>query len=327
MPLYTKQSLQMLVDLINASNPTLPVPLTPTNVLYGTPAVVVPSGGNVQNTSIKVTALASTKYVGNTTLNYRRLDFGTLFRSLPIVIYKYSPAATNAFAYKVSDLLPSINAKYGLTLQVSDIVDANIGPGNTNAVPSIGLPAGTRNASVLVTAAAGSAGFVGSFTLYWVQAPQDIGSMISVTSLETARSFPGLLSTVSPTVRVVDLDVYSIDWTNAFNAAAAAQGIALSTWLSYVGSSGVALGVASQPYSNAIAGLIAAIVAATGVAYNTTNPPSTNLSLNGILAHQYALPNAAAPEADSKYFNHCLVIDLLAANTWGAGRMILHFNI
>lgn len=327
MPLYTKQSLQMLVDLINASNPTLPVPLTPTNVLYGTPAAVTPSGGNIQNTSIKVTAMASTKYVGNTTLNYRRIDFGTLFRSLPIVIYKYSPAAANAVPYKISDLLPSINAKYGLSLQITDLVDGSLPAGNTNAVPSIGLVAGTRNSSIVVSASTGSAGYIGTFTLYWVQAPQDIGNMISVTNLETARSYPGLLATVGSGLYVPDLDVFSYDFTTLFSQGAVSVGYTLTQFASFMATYSLGT-VVGLPYNTALATVLSAIQTASGnPAYNVTSPASTPMSLFGIKFTSVALPNVAVPEANSKYFNHCIYADLPAANSWGAGRLILHFNV
>ena len=329
MSLYPKQSLQMLVDLINQANPQLPVPLTTTNALYGTPAVIAP-GGNIQNTSIKVTALAGTKYVGNTTLTYRRLDFSILFRNLPIVIYKYSPAATGASPYKISDLLPLINAKYGLTLTTADVVDGNLPAGNTNAVAAIGLAAGTRNSSITVNAQTASPGFVGSFTLYWVQAPQDISQMIAVTNLETARQFPGGVSLVPgdcSTPYVVDLDSYYYDFTSALNTAAANLSAGFATIIAWILNNNLGVTADGTNPTAARAALVNAIAAASGKAYNVTQPASTNFSLYGIRVKQYNLPNAAVPEADSKYFNSCLVIDLLTANSWGAGRLICHYNV
>lgn len=326
MPLYSQQSLQMLVSLINSSNPSLPVPLTTTNALYGTPAVVTPSGGNIQNTTIKVTAAGGSPYVGNTTLSYRRLDLGTLFRSLPIVIYKYSPAGAGISPYQISALLPAINAKYGLSLQASDISDGPVPAGNTNAVPSIGLVAGTRNSSVVVAAAAGSPGFVGSFTLYWVQAPQLISNMITVTSLEAARVYPGSVNTVSSGLYVPDLDVFSIDWTSAFNAAASGLSMPLSTWLIYVVNQ--PFGTTSDGFGTVRTSLLSALNAVlSGKSYNFTSPASTSMSLNGITAKKTTLPNALVPEADSKYFNNCVYFDIPAANNWGAGRMIFHYNV
>jgi len=325
MSLYPKQSLQMLVDLINQANPQLPVPLTTTNALYGTPAVIAP-GGNIQNTSIKVTALAGTKYVGNTTLTYRRLDFSILFRNLPIVIYKYSPAANNASPYKISDLLPVINAKYGLSLTTTDIVDGSLPAGNTNANATIGLAAGTRNSSIVVNAQTGSPGFVGSFTLYWVQAPQDISQMISVTSLETSRAFPGSKSTIDGSLYVVSADTYAYDFTSVIQSAAFQQGFGLGTALNWYNGSQYSFGTTNATVILSQQALLAAINQATGQSYNFTNPASTQQSLYGVFGKYYSLPNAAVPEANSKYFNSCIVIDIPAANSWGAGRMILHFN-
>jgi hypothetical protein len=323
MSLYPKQSMQMLVDLINQANPSLPVPLTTTNALYGTPTAVTPTGGNIQNTSIKVTAQAGTKYVGNTTLLYRRLDFGILFRNLPIVIYKYSPNAGSPF--KISDLLPSINAKYGLTLTTADIVDANLPVGNNNAVPAIGLVAGTRNSAATVAAATGSPGFIGSFTLYWVQAPQDIASMISVTSLENARVFPGGRNVVDNGVYVPDLDFYSIDWTNALNQAGVASSQSLAQVLVFLTSYG--LGTQTGTGATVHNSLLASINAAITTQYNLTNPASTPYSLYGIKFTNVTLPSAALPEADSKYFNRALYLDLPAGASWGAGRIIMHYNV
>lgn len=325
MSLYPKQSMQMLVDLINQANPTLPVPLTATNALYGTPTAVTPTGGNVQNTSIKVTAQAGTKYVGNTTLLYRRLDFGILFRNLPIVIYKYSPASAASTPYKISDLLPLINAKYGLSLSATDVVDGNLPVGNTNAVPAIGLPAGTRNSSIAVAAATGSPGFIGSFTLYWVQAPQDIASMILVKNLENARVFPGARNVVDGSVYVPDLDFYSIDWTSALNQVAVATSQSLAVALGFL--SNYALGTQTGQVATAHNSLLAAINAAITTPYNFTNPASTPYSLYGIRFTNVILPSATLPEADSKYFNRALYLDLPGAAAWGAGRIILHYNV
>jgi hypothetical protein len=39
MPIISQQSLDLLVGLINSSNPDLPVPFTDTNVQYGPPTV------------------------------------------------------------------------------------------------------------------------------------------------------------------------------------------------------------------------------------------------------------------------------------------------
>lgn len=318
MPIYAKQSLQLLADLVNAANPQLPVALTPTNVKWGVPSTVTPGSGQIQDTSIKVTALATSQYIGNTSLTYRRINFANLFRSIPIRIDKYSPAATGSSPYKISDLLGAINAKYGLSLTAADIVDAQLPAGNTNANPTIGLPAGTRNSSVTVAAAATSYAFEGSFTLYWVQAPQDISTMITTTSLEQARVWPGNRNVVDSSIYVVDLDTYSIDWTDILVNTIAPGQLANGTVL--VGNAGW----------NAF---VAALNTATGKTYTNTGNGTQAMDLVGSTFGQaidltQAANQATYPEADFKYFNRMLVLTLSAnAAAWGAGKMYLHYNV
>lgn len=325
MPIISQQSLDLLVALINQDNPDLPVALTDTNVKYGTPTIVVPTGGAIQNTSLKLTAKNTSAYIGNTVVQYRRIDLGTLFRAIPIVINTFSPASAGSSPFNISGLLGLINSKYGLSLTTADIVDGALPAGNTNAVPAIGLAAGTRNSSITVNANATSYGYVGSFTLYWVQAPEDISTMIGTTSLETARVYPGNLETVSSGLYVPDLDVFSFDFTDAFNAAATAEGMALGTWINDL--CAVTLGTSAAPYNAIQAQLIAAIQSVAGKTYNMTNPATTAMSLFGAQLTQVVLPATTLPEADSTYFDRAVYLTLPAANTWGAGRMIFHYNV
>jgi hypothetical protein len=334
MPIISQQSLDLLVSLINQSNPGLPVPVTKTNVKFGTPAVYTPSGGAIQNTSIKVTALASGQFIGNDSLTYRRLDMGTLFRSVPIAIFKYSPAATNASPYKISDLLNDINTKYGLSLTTADIVDGALPAGTTNAQPAIGLAAGTRNASINVAMASNSYGYVGSFTLYWVQAPQDISTMISVASLENARVYPGNRNVVDNTVYVVDLDAYNFDWTDLFTTLGIiVNGVYTNPYLTtyYNGQQPTA-----NSYGAAWQGVITQLNTNNGSGgppytfTNGTDPGNVKGNLYGATATlvdlTVAANQAAYPEANYKYYNKCFVVDVPASKTWAAGRLYLHFN-
>jgi hypothetical protein len=323
MPLYPAQSLQMLANLINSANPTLPVALTPTNVKYGTPTAVTPPNGQIQDTSIKVTALASGQYIGNTTLTYRRVNFANLFRAIPIRIDLYSPAGTSISPYMISQLLAAINAKYGLNLTAADIVDAALPAGNTNAVPAIGLPAGTRNSSITVNASTTSYGWEGSFTLYWVQAPQNIASMITTPSLENARVYPGGLGTVSPSIYVVDLDTYSYDFTAVLGTGGTINPAAIASGTIPVTSTG--------NFFSLVQAINAA--AASGNAYTCSGNGTQLRDLVGsttsaVLDMTQAANQQAYPEADYRYFNRLLVITLSAnAAGWGAGKLFLHYNV
>jgi hypothetical protein len=247
---------------------------------------------------------------------------------VPIVIYLYSPASAGASPYSIAQLLPYINTKYGLSLTTADVVAGNLPIGNTNAVPAIGLAAGTRNSSITVTAAAGSYAFVGSFTLYWVQAPEDISTMITVTSLENARVYPGNLETVSSGLYVPDLDVYCMDFTDILQSMATTQSTTIAQIVNelctnVLGATAGSYFAQQTTFLNSLNSLLGKSGAS---AYNYTQPASTAMSLYGIQMHQAVLPNANVPEADSKYFDGCMYLDLPAANSWGAGRMIFHYN-
>lgn len=326
MPIIAQQSLDLLVSLINSANPSLPVAVTKTNVKFGTPTAQTPSGSNIQNTNIRITALNKGQFIGNNTLQYRRLDLGTLFRSVPIAIYKYSAAgASNLSPYKISDLLNDINAKYGLSLVAADIVDANLPVPVTTAQPAIGLAAGTANSSITVNAQSTSYGYVGSFTLYWVQAPQDISNLITVASLENGRVWPGNTNTVTTGLYVPDLDVFSLDFTDALNACATNLGLTLSQFITNLTSAPMGSGTTAA--QNAQAQFFTQLQTLTGINYNKTSAANIKYGLLGTSLTQAALPATTLPEADSKYFNNALYLDLLPANSWGAGRMIFHYNV
>lgn len=323
MPIYAKQSSQLLADLVNAANPQLPVALTPTNVKWGSPSAVVPSGGAIQDTQIKVTALATSQYIGSTTLTYRRINFGNLFRALPVRIDKYSPAAQGTSPYKISDLIGAINSKYGLSLTTADVIDANLPAGTTNANPTIGLPSGTWNSSVTVTATSGSYAFEGSFTLYWVQAPQDLSTMITTSSLETTRQWPGNRDLVDNTIYVVNLDTYSQDFTSYFGTGGSITTSAIT---------GGTVPLASTNNANMNA-MIAAINSLSGKTYTNTGNGSQAMDLVGatisaVIDLSQVANQTTYPEADYKYFNRLLIVTLpSAASVWGAGTLYLHYNV
>lgn len=324
--LYAKTSQQMLFDLINASNPSLPIPIAATNVKFGTPTTITP-GGNIQDTSIKVIALPNAPYVGNQQLTYRRLNATALFRSVPLRIDLYSAASAGSTPYKMSQLLPYINAKYGLNIQASDIQDVNFPAGNTNANPAYGVPAGTRNAVATLTWTTNNYAWQGNINVCWVQAPQDLSTLLAVSSLEQALTYPGKRDVVDNTVYVPNLDTYSVDFTDAL--ATAVNGGSPLTPSTIYGGQGVAVSNAST-YTQIIAALNAANLA--GNTYTNTGPATNKFDLTGALYYgnidmTQAANQALYPEADYRYFNRLIVIKLQSGNTWGAGDIFMHYNV
>lgn len=324
MGLYTKTSQQMLFDLINASNPSLPFPVSASNAKFGTVSSVTPSGGAIQDTSVKVIALPGSPYVGNQQLTYRRLNATNLFRSVPLRIDLYSSAGVGSSPYKMSQLLPYINAKYGLNIQASDIVDANFPASTTNAQAAYGVAAGTQNSIATLTWTTTNYAWLGNINVCWVQAPQDLSTLLATSSLETALTYPGQRDVVNNTVYVPNLDTYYTDFTDALTSAFGSI------------TSVPAYGTGGQTMTNAGAFItvVNALNAATGKSYTLGqgNPQGSQLlDLTSAIIYSYDLTVAANqalyPESDYKYFNRMLVIKLQAVNSWGAGEMMLHYNV
>ena len=326
MGLYTKTSQQMLFDLINASNPSLPFPVSASNVKFGTVSSVTPSGGAIQDSSVKVIALPGSPYVGNQQLTYRRLNATNLFRSVPLRIDLYSAASLGQSPYKMSQLLPYINAKYGLNIQASDIVDVNFPGIVTTAQPAYGVAAGTQNSIATLTWTTGNYAWLGNINVCWVQAPQDLSTLLATSSLETALTYPGSRNVVDGTVIVPNLDVYYQDFTDQFAA----------IWGSPLLYANVPNwgGAAIATSTNSITPLLNAINTLTGRTYTVgqgSPAGSQNYDLTGATIAKVDLTQAANqalyPESDYKYFNSMVYIKLQAAsNPWGAGDMMLHFN-
>lgn len=307
MPLYAKPSKELVYDLINASNPTLPIPLTPLNMALSDVKAATVSGNSVVNTSISCVSIAG-DYVGRKTLNYRRLNFATMFRGQILQINRYSPTQTSAgvVAFTVYQLLPVINATYGLNLTEDDVNNANIARGNT-------LEDGFYTTTVTLTTKATSLGWIGSIPLKWKGAPQDLASMITVTDLN-ARLFPGGNDFAAAGRRpVMNNLMYGIDW---------------SSLLATTPYNGYPNGLSNGTQTNAF---INAVFDQCNTAYGTGFPSqaswSTSSNLLGI--ELVVLPSAKYPEANSKYYNRLLTWDTPASmvEQYGNGRNYIHFNV
>src|SRR6185312_10747537 len=323
MGIYSKTSLQMVVDLLNASNSGLPVPISLSNVKFGIPTAITPGTGQIQDTQIKVIALASGQYVGNQLLTYRRLDSTVLFRSVPLRVDLYSAAAAVGVSpYSMSQLLPYINAKYGLNLQTTDITDVAFAGCTTNAQPTIGLVAGSLNSTALLTFTTTNTAWKGSITVFWVQAPQDLSTLLATGSLETALTYPGNRDVVNNTVYVPNLDTYYVDFTDYLGT-----GGSNSTLPVAIANSSIT----NTANYNTLVGIINTLTGKTytngGGAAGSTLMDLTGAAISAVIDLTTGANQALYPEADYRYYNRLLVITLAAGNTWGAGQMFLHYNV
>jgi hypothetical protein len=329
MPIVSQQSQALVLSLINSSNPSLPFPIDATQVKFEPCAAITPANGTIQDTQVRIVALPGGKYAGNVMLSYRRLDPSVIFRSVPIVINLYSAAAAGSSPYKMSQLLPYINAKYGLNLQIADIVDVSFPAGNTNANPSYGIPAGVRNAVATLTFATGCLAWKNSVQVCWAQAPQNLATLLATTSLEQSLTYPGYSNTVGSSLYVPNLDSYPVDFTDAL---AAAYGVSpllsttIPTW------NGAALSTSST-YTPILTALNAAnIPGHTYTVGQGTPQGSQKFDLTGALIYgnidlTQAANQALYPESDYRYFDRAILIRLQTGNTWGAGDLFMHYNV
>lgn len=315
MPLYNKPSKDLVYDLINEANPSLPVALTSANTKLGDPAPVTIPGNSFPNTSIAVIS-SSPDYIGRKVVNYRRISLNNLFRGITVQLNKYSAnqGAANSVVFTLYQLLPILNVVYGLNLSQDDVTDVNILRGNTQEN-------GFYTTTVTVNAKATSLGYIGSFSFKWRGAPQELESMITVTDLN-ARSFPGGNTFDGAHPVVVDNMAYPIDWS-AFILAG-------THWLNYPNT--------LETASNELVAFGARFIDELNRLYGKNLQYPTNAapaySFSGWAGRVVDLSTQAgrdsAPLANWKYYNRVLIWTIPesdAAKGCGAGTHYIHYNV
>lgn len=108
---FTKLPNQIVVDLINTVNIAA---LVTTDMTFGPPSVN--AGGAHRNTNIDVTATPNSLYVGTVNVNYDRVN-------IAIVPGTRSTTFSASNVTNIRDLIPQINARYGINLTPVDYVD------------------------------------------------------------------------------------------------------------------------------------------------------------------------------------------------------------
>lgn len=305
MPLYLKPSKDEVYDLINQANPGLGFVASPLNVNLSVPAVATVSGQPNLNTKIGLSAVQGGDFMGRKDVFYRRRNLTSLFRAVTVQIDLYrAPVSAGATAYTVYQLLPYINAKYGMSFTTDDLVDANIIYGTT-------LEGGFNTTTVTVTAKATSLGYTGSFALKWKSAPQDLATMIGVSELG-GRLYPGG-NDFTAHKNIVNFMGYGTDFTTLNTT---------TPWPGYPTSNSLA---SSNQAGNQA--WLTAYFAEINRQYGTTwsgGPTATCKT-----ATIYTIPNVLVPEANSRYFNRVMVIELTdaVADAIGVGRLYIHFNV
>lgn len=331
MPIINKVSSELVFDLLNQANPNSPVKFSGNNLNLGKLTAITPPAGQIQNTKIMLSNKPSSEYIGRVEATYRRLDLSKLFRGLTITLAKFSPlvksGSSTAWASFVKDLLPTFNAQMGTAFTADDLVDVGISRGSLNAQ-------NRYQNTVSISAKATSLAYIGSFSFTWVDAPQDIDAVVTVTDL-AGRTFPGGNVFDDKHPLVLNGAYYGVDWTDVImgvNPSPDANfGSNNNYWLSH--NVGGTLGPS----------IIAIIAEANklldiGLFFTSSlyNDRSSMANLNSTLwaARVRQLPSADFPEANSEYFNRVIALIPPAASSITdpaakqyAGTLLLHYNV
>jgi hypothetical protein len=334
MAIYSKTTKQMMVDLINAGNPQLPFPVNEMDFEFGLPEVIA-DPGNGHNTRIRVTAKPNTNYVGNVQLTYRRLDVGRIFRNMTLEVYRWiaNSGASGATLLQLNDLYPLYSEKYGFNFTVGEWVNQALSGLN-------GIRGDLFNIAPITTNLA----FVGNVSGKWTIGERTLESLLTV-DVVPGRRYPGGNDFVTPGHKYwVTPDGFDTDYSfakDALEANTVATGTAGAIRGNvYVGDNyGDGAQVTRQYIENNCLKTLKNrngdfyTVATAGGPTGITEGLSIPFRLNGAYFRRYALPHPDVPEANSEFYNRCMVISMAdyfgggGPREWGTGRIFLHYNV
>lgn len=194
MSIYDKPSRDMLLDAINKQNGLTANPLTWQQIAAGFPEVVQTPGAP-RDTRVLLYGLNGKGYKGTVSITYDRINMPVLFRNLvPMVI-------TNP-VNKVSELLPFLNQRYGLSLEPDDIEDFSVADLGESWVAEVKIREG-------------SLAWSGSFPLRYAKFLPNLADLVTTVDLDAIVA--PLTVNSKPQAEYV---AYGYDWTEltkAFN--------------------------------------------------------------------------------------------------------------
>lgn len=156
---FTKSDVQILIDLVNAKTPNLA--LTPELVTFGLPTL---NSENNRNTKVTITAVKGSGYKNFKDLQYNRVDYAVIPGARSVEFPKGE-------ALKLADMIPEINARYGINISANDFVDADL-PVFADSVPN-------QKLDFVLTASAESLIYRGSVTFKLINEDLDLAVIIS----------------------------------------------------------------------------------------------------------------------------------------------------
>lgn len=312
----------MVLNLIRASNPNLPMEITQDNARLLNPTTIPTPNGGIVNTELSIVPKPRSGYTGKTKVKYRRINLGTLFRSITVEVEAFSPAPPGSYAFKISGLLPYLNKKYGLSLTIDDIVDAWMPPDSMKNPGYVGR----RSSSVTVKANPKSLGYIGSFVMRWLPVKQRLNKVVTVTDIP-GRLFPGGNDFDQNQRTRLNSETYGIDFTLML-AEVISNPWGGNPLIDYM-SGGVLFGDPRSDILVAHGFLLSKINQYCKSSYVIDKNEGwedlpNNMNLGTI--ESISLPSAKYPEANSINYKKLIVIKPNVATSWSEGVMFLHHN-
>lgn len=302
MPIFDKTPTELILKLVNTANTDLPFEITTHNAGLAAPVVIPNVPPSVADTEVLLSSLPDGEYYGNKKIQYRRINLTHLFKDIKPEVVKYTSVANGGSAFRILDLLPDFNKRWGMNLTADDVVDAWFPVSTDNYYP------GLRTSKVIVNTKPTSKAYIGSFELRWVYTKRSLSNLVSITDIP-GRDFPGGNVFDGTHKEVLNSLAWGLDFTDVMPVSGMTGG-----------------------FYNDVAGIAILAKINQSAGTNLTNHVGGSNSPNNLYIAQmatYVLPNALFPEAKSQYFNRLVVITPRPdqAALWCAGALYLHYNV
>lgn len=202
---YSKNSKELVYDLIAQANPNIQPALTSSNSIIEAITAITPAAANgMHNTQARVRAIQGNGYSGSFIVYYNRI---ALQQIIPVNdwwagyqnvrIDSYSAATTHA-------LLPLIAARYGVLLSTWDVSNQSLSyPNRADQTERAGM-----------SAQATSPAYIGSLIFAIYRGKPTLEEQASLTSLSQYLHFDGTAASIAAGMKSAGLCTWGLDLTD-----------------------------------------------------------------------------------------------------------------
>lgn len=120
MSYYSKPQIDLLLKLINESNPGLMEERDLINTRIGVPYNRTPAAGEIADTSLELYATPESFYIGKQIVHYRRIDLSKMFANMTLEFDRWTEGNIRR-----EFVIEQINERYGLSLVADDLVNTS----------------------------------------------------------------------------------------------------------------------------------------------------------------------------------------------------------